>query len=85
MKILTIEGGRPLDGSVRAQGSKNSVLPIMAASLLIRGTTVLHNCPDIRDVDAAMTILRHLGCRAERREDDLLIDASGATGCGSCR
>jgi len=51
-----INGGVPLNGTIRVQGAKNSVLPILAASIVRPGVTYLHNCPDIRDVDAAIAI-----------------------------
>ena len=73
-----ITGGRPLEGTVTVQGAKNSVLPILAATILHRGTTVLRNCPRLRDVGASVEILRHLGCRVEWTEDALLVDAAGA-------
>ena len=46
MERYIIEGGRPLEGSVRIQGSKNTVLPVMAAALLQRGTVCLRRCPE---------------------------------------
>jgi len=64
MSILRINGGRELSGSVRTHGAKNAVLPILAASLLAGGETAIHNCPNLSDVDAAVKILNHLGCRA---------------------
>ena len=76
-----IEGGRPLQGSLRVQGAKNSVLPILAATLLHSGTSVLHNCPRLRDVDASIQILRHLGCRAEWEGDSLAVDTAGMRCC----
>ena len=82
MAGLMITGGRRLCGTVDVQGAKNSALPIMAASLLVQGETVLQNCPDIRDVDAAMRILRHLGCTAERIGSTLYLDTGQMTGCG---
>ena len=72
-----IEGGRPLDGSLRVQGAKNSVLPILAATILHRGTSVLKNCPRLRDVEASTEILRHLGCRCRWEGDALVVDAAG--------
>ena len=66
MSIWHITGGTPLRGQVRVQGSKNAVLPVIAASLLCGAETELLNCPDLSDVDAAMDILRHLGCTAGR-------------------
>ena len=66
MSYYEITGGRPLSGSLAVHGAKNSVLPILAACLLIPGQCVLHNCPDLSDVSATLDILRLLGCRADR-------------------
>lgn len=59
--IYYIKGGRPLFGKVEIQGSKNAVLPMMAAALLHEGTTILHNCPQILDVYQMEKILQSLG------------------------
>ena len=67
MSHFVIRGGKPLDGAVSVSGAKNSVLPILAATLLSGGRSTLHNCPDLRDVRSALDILRHLGCKAERQ------------------
>lgn len=61
MKKLVIEGGHPLEGKVRLPGAKNSVLPIMAASLLCDGDVKLLNVPDLTDVHAGAEILSSLG------------------------
>ena len=74
MSILRIKGGKSLAGTVRVHGAKNSVLPIIAASILCAGETVIHNCPDLTDVHAAMKILRHLGCSAAMRGCSLYIN-----------
>lgn len=76
MSAFYITGGNPLNGKVRVQGAKNSVLPVLAATILSEGQCVIHNCPDLLDVDSSIRILRHLGCRAERG-DTVCIDASG--------
>lgn len=76
MSKLIIDGGRRLKGEVRLQGAKNSVLPVLAATLLIKGISVIHNCPDISDVDVALKILRFLGCICERAGDTVTVDAS---------
>lgn len=77
MEYLEIEGGRPLAGQVRIQGSKNAVLPVLSAALLHTGRTILHNCPRIQDVEAMLEILRSLGCGVIREGQTLRIDASG--------
>ncbi len=81
MSIWHVTGGRPLRGSVRVQGSKNAVLPVIAASLLCPNETELINCPHLSDVEAAADILRHLGCRAARRDDTLTIDTTAPDRC----
>ncbi|MGM9521735.1 MAG: UDP-N-acetylglucosamine 1-carboxyvinyltransferase [Oscillospiraceae bacterium] len=81
MSILRITGGEHLRGNVWVHGAKNSVLPIMAASLLSGSETVIHNCPSLSDVEAAMKILRHLGCKAEKTGDTVFIDSSTMTRC----
>ena len=74
MNQLYIRGGRTLEGEVRVQGAKNSVLPILAATLLTRGQVRLEGCPRLRDVDASIRILRDLGCSARWEEDTLAAD-----------
>ena len=61
MSTYIVEGGCPLEGSVRVHGAKNSVLPILAACLLAPGECVIHNCPELSDVRASLDILRRLG------------------------
>ena len=73
MGVYRIDGGTPLKGELTVHGAKNSVLPILAATLLTGDTCVLHNCPRISDVDTALEILEYLGCRTERQGSDLVI------------
>lgn len=77
MNILRINGGVRLHGSIKIQGAKNSVLPILAAAILADGETVIHNCPDLSDVDAAIKILTHLGCRVSREHGTVTVDPRG--------
>ena len=56
-----IEGGRPLNGRLRASGNKNGALPILAACLLTDDPVQLTNVPRIRDVETMIELLRHLG------------------------
>lgn len=74
MAKLLITGGRKLSGEVKVQGSKNSTLPILAATLLCEDESVLFNCPDLTDVDASIRILRYLGCKATRQASTLIVD-----------
>ena len=75
MGVWTISGGKKLNGHLRCQGSKNAVLPIMAATIISGCEAEIENCPELSDVNAAMDILRHLGCKAERRGDTVYIDS----------
>ncbi len=76
MGNLYIKGGRPLAGEVSIQGSKNGALPLLTATLLIRGKTVLHNCPRIKDIDAMAELLKTLGCEVSIEKNTITIDAT---------
>lgn len=76
MGCMRIWGGRPLEGSLRVQGSKNAALPMIAASVLHNGKTVLHNCPRIADVDYMTDILKMLGTKAWWEGNTLFLDCS---------
>lgn len=76
MEFFKISGPTEYEGSVKVQGSKNAVLPMMAAAVAVKGVTVLKNCPDISDVHSAADILRELGCTATFSDGVLTIDSS---------
>lgn len=80
MSVIQVVGLTPLNGEIWIQGSKNAVLPMMAAALLHRGVTVLTNVPVIRDVACMTDILGHLGAVCCRKGDSLAIDARHITG-----
>jgi len=80
MSKILINGGKKLNGAVRLQGAKNSVLPILAATVLIRGESVIHNCPSLSDVEAALKILRHLGAEVTRQKDSIVVNSSNLSG-----
>ena len=79
MEEIIIHGGRKLEGKLSLQGSKNSSLPILAACVLADGVSVLHNCPDLTDVAAAVRILEHLGCTVTRQDHTLTVDSRGVS------
>ncbi|MCI8648533.1 MAG: UDP-N-acetylglucosamine 1-carboxyvinyltransferase [Anaerotruncus sp.] len=79
MEKFVIEGKKRLEGSLAVHGAKNSVLPILAATLLT-GESVIHNCPRLTDVDAACNILHYLGAQS-KREGDCMIVQSGNDCC----
>lgn len=75
MSKLTVNGGKRLCGEVDIQGAKNSVLPILSATLLIHGRSVIKNCPDLSDLSVALKILTYLGCKCIRDGDTVTVDA----------
>ena len=62
-----ITGGRPLNGTVQVPAAKNSVLPLLAASLLCSGPVRLCGVPELADVAESLALLRSAGCTAERQ------------------
>ncbi|HEX9815031.1 MAG TPA: UDP-N-acetylglucosamine 1-carboxyvinyltransferase, partial [Myxococcota bacterium] len=69
MDRILIRGGARLAGEVRASGSKNSTLALMAAALLADGDVILRNVPRLRDVETMLEILRALGASADWEVD----------------
>lgn len=78
MTIWRIQGRRALAGSLTVQGAKNAMLPILAASLLVPGESVLENCPALGDLDSARKILTHLGCETEQAGTLVRVQAKQA-------
>ena len=70
MDTLVIQGGRPLRGALHVGGSKNTMLPLMAAAVLADGVTTLRNVPALHDVLTFSNVLRVTGCRVTFRPDD---------------
>ena len=77
MRAIEVEGGRQLRGELTVHSAKNSVLPILAATILSGDTCVIQRCPRLEDVEASGEILRHLGCRVQWQGEDLMVDSSG--------
>ncbi|GJM20114.1 MAG: UDP-N-acetylglucosamine 1-carboxyvinyltransferase [Planctomycetota bacterium] len=76
MDRLIVQGGARLSGRLRARGSKNAVLPIMAACLVADGPLVLRNVPRLRDVTTLCRILEELGVSVDHGEDRLVLHAA---------
>lgn len=81
METITINGGMPLYGKLNVSGSKNAVLPILAASLLTDEEVILHNAPLISDIDDMLFIMSDLGVYSKRDGNTLTINASGMNSC----
>ena len=75
MDKILVHGGRSLSGSVRIGGSKNSALPILAATLLTREQCVIHHVPDLSDINYMLQILSHLGAQVERASGVVTVKA----------
>src|SRR5581483_2377398 len=73
MGHFVVRPGPPLDGTVRIGGAKNSVLKLMAATLLAEGTYVLRNVPHIADVETMADLLVSMGCEVVREPDAVRI------------
>ena len=81
METVRISGKKKLSGEVRLQGAKNSALPLLAAAASVDGVSVIKNCPRLSDVDAAIKILRFIGCRVWREGGAVTVDATGICRC----
>lgn len=78
---IIIKGGNRLEGVIDLQGSKNSSLPILAATVLVDGISVIYNCPELTDVAAAIKILEHLGCKVKRESSTVTVDSRFIKNC----
>ena len=78
MDTYIINGGEKLYGSVRVQGAKNAVLPLLAASVLTDERVTIKNVPRIIDAENMLRILKEVGCQIEIRKDCAVIDSSNA-------
>ncbi len=78
MDKFIIDGGEKLYGTVRAHSAKNTVLPLLAASVLTDEQVIIRRIPAINDVENMLHILGEVGCRIKRRKDCAIIDSSNA-------
>ncbi|MBR2442551.1 MAG: UDP-N-acetylglucosamine 1-carboxyvinyltransferase [Clostridia bacterium] len=78
MDKYIIDGGEKLYGTVRAQSAKNTVLPLLAASVLTDEQVKIRGVPAINDVENMLRILTEVGCSIKRQKDLTVIDSSNA-------
>ncbi len=78
MDKLIIEGGARLSGTVEVSGSKNALLPILAATLLTKDKCIIRNAPDLRDTHSMLKILRFLGANFDFKDHTIVIRPNGA-------
>ncbi|MHB8128659.1 MAG: UDP-N-acetylglucosamine 1-carboxyvinyltransferase [Mobilitalea sp.] len=79
MSSIEVIGGEQLKGEIKIQGSKNAALPVIAATILNKGITILKNCPKILDVFHMIKILEELGCKTSWDGNTLMVDSSNVT------
>ena len=79
MAKIIVKKSNPLKGSVRIDGAKNAVLPIIASTLLAKGKSVLREVPNLKDVHVISDLLRHLGAEVEYKGTTLTVDATNLT------
>src|SRR6267142_607945 len=75
MDKILVHGGNSLAGSIKISGSKNSALPILAATLLTREPCTIHRVPDLSDTHFMLQILTHLGAQVERASGIVTVTA----------
>ncbi len=76
MSELIVTGGIKLKGAIPVEGSKNAVLPILAATILNGGMNIIRNCPRLRDVEVMIEILNKMGCKSSMSGDVITVDSS---------
>lgn len=76
MQKIRVHGGRELQGCIQVEGAKNSVLKLMAATVLASGTFTISRIPNISDVEIMSQVLRQLGAKLSREGRSLKIDSS---------
>lgn len=76
MSKFIIHGGKKLKGEVKISGSKNAALPIIAATVLIKGRTTLYNVPNIQDVQTMFEIIKDIGGKVTKKNNKVIIDTS---------
>lgn len=74
MKVLKIHGGKPLSGTIRISGAKNSSVALIPAAILADDKVTICNVPEITDTDALTEILEYLGADVKRASESILID-----------
>lgn len=79
MEKFVVTGEVQLTGNIRVGGAKNATLPIMAATLLCSGVSVLHDVPQLSDIRAMQEILALLGAKIVQEGSSLIIDTTGVS------
>lgn len=75
-EVIVVHGNNTLSGEVNISGAKNSALKLIAASILGRGRSIIHNVPNISDIDIMLDVLKQLGASISRSDHTLIVDTS---------
>lgn len=81
MAKILVKKSQPLKGHVKIDGAKNSVLPIIAATLLAKDKSVLKGVPNLKDVHVISDLIKYLGAEVEYKDNILTIDATNIKTC----
>ncbi|HYH04954.1 MAG TPA: UDP-N-acetylglucosamine 1-carboxyvinyltransferase, partial [Bacillota bacterium] len=81
MDRYVITGKQRLEGRIRTSGAKNASLPLMAASILAEGKTVLTGVPRLTDIIHMAEVLKSLGCKTEFMDNEMILDTSLLAEC----
>jgi UDP-N-acetylglucosamine 1-carboxyvinyltransferase len=81
MAKILVKRSNSLNGTVKIDGAKNAVLPIITATLLAKGTSIIKGVPNLKDVHVISDLLRHLGAKVEYNDNTLTVDATNINTC----
>lgn len=73
MDRFVINGGNRIEGEIKVDGAKNSVLPILAATIINGGESIIHNVPDLKDVETLAGVLKTIGCKCFFENNTMMI------------
>jgi UDP-N-acetylglucosamine 1-carboxyvinyltransferase len=73
MDKLVINGGNRIEGEITVEGAKNSVLPILAATIISGGESIIHNVPDLKDVEILTGVLKSIGCKCFFENNTIIV------------
>lgn len=76
LRKIIINGPCKISGEIQVQGAKNSILPILAATVISNNECIIKNCPDILDVRTSLEILNYLGCKTKFENSTVIINSS---------
>ena len=73
-----VNGGKRLNGIVNISGSKNAALPVLCASVISGGKSIINNCPEISDVKDMCSLLKCIGCDVDIKGHTITVNSENA-------